>query len=61
MKIIHLSDLHIGRGSNFENTRILLKGIVKKYQRTKEKSAIVITGDITGAYIRCHQYIRAKY
>lgn len=47
MKIVHLSDLHIGRGSNFDNTRILLKGIVKRYERKKEKPAILITGDIT--------------
>ena len=49
MKIVHLSDLHIGRGSNSENTETLLKGIVKKYERTKMKPVLVITGDITDA------------
>lgn len=59
MKIVHLSDLHIGRGRNFENTQTLLKGIVKKYEKKKRKPAIIITGDITDDGRR-EQYEMAK-
>lgn len=47
MKLLHLSDLHIGRGSNFENVKIIFERIDNKYNEYDEKPVIVITGDIT--------------
>ncbi len=46
MRIIHLSDLHIGRGKNLENTKILLNRIDEKYGNEQKKPVILITGDI---------------
>ncbi|MCK4828028.1 metallophosphoesterase, partial [bacterium] len=46
MRIIHLSDLHIGRGKNLENTQILLNRIDEKYGNEQKKPVILITGDI---------------
>jgi len=47
MKLIHLSDLHIGRSHNFENATIFFKRLEVKYRHDEEKPIIVITGDMT--------------
>jgi 3',5'-cyclic AMP phosphodiesterase CpdA len=46
MRIIHLSDLHIGSGENLEKTQILLDRIDEKYGNEQKKPVILITGDI---------------
>ena len=46
MKIIHLSDLHIGRSNNDENAGILFKRIDEKYSDEKDNIVIIITGDL---------------
>ncbi len=47
MKLLHLSDLHIGRGNNFDNADTILKEIDNKYKDNDDKPVILITGDIT--------------
>ena len=45
MKIIHLSDLHVGRGSNSKNFKIILEKIDEKYGTLSNKPVLLISGD----------------
>lgn len=51
MKIIHLSDVHIGHGGKAEKAKKLLELIAKEYENEAVKPLIIVTGDIvhTGA------------
>ena len=60
MKIIHLSDLHIGRWKNYENTETLFKNIKAKYNSVTEKPVILITGDIIDDGHRL-QFLEARF
>ncbi len=60
MKIIHLSDLHIGRWNNYEKSEVLIKKIRSRYISEIEKPAIVITGDIVIDGLRS-QFLEAKF
>jgi 3',5'-cyclic AMP phosphodiesterase CpdA len=44
MKIVHLSDLHVGRSDNAEATEIIAKGLTQRY--AADKPLVIITGDI---------------
>lgn len=46
MKVIHLSDLHIGRSENYEKLILLADRIIQKFN-DDNKPTIIITGDIT--------------
>jgi 3',5'-cyclic AMP phosphodiesterase CpdA len=46
MKLIHLSDLHVGRSNNDENLSILLNRIDEKYKGDVENTKVIVTGDI---------------
>ncbi|MCP4156302.1 MAG: metallophosphoesterase [bacterium] len=59
MKIIHLSDPHIGHGGKAEKAKQLLDIIRKKYKDESPEPVVIITGDIvhTGAI---ENYDRAR-
>lgn len=47
MKIIHLSDLHVGKGPvREENLRLIVQDIVEKYKNSNSRPLIVVTGDV---------------
>jgi len=51
MKILHLSDLHIGKAPrtqrrNATRTQLLVDGIVARFGRDSDKPIVVVTGDI---------------
>lgn len=60
MKIIHLSDLHIGIWKNYEKAELLFDKIKFKYNSEAEKPVIVITGDIVNGGLRS-QFLEAKF
>ncbi len=60
MKVLHLSDLHIGKSNNGTRTRMLLEGIDDLYGNDAEKPLIIITGDIVND-ARKIQYREAQY